>query len=59
MSTRVRLLVFTFGDGRVAVIDMPSLDTPQNTFVVARLGVPQFCLIDQTNPACANTQASP
>lgn len=56
-GTGARLFVTTFDDGRVEVLDMPSLDAPQDVYVVARLGLPQFCLFDLTNPACS--QVSP
>lgn len=36
-----RLFASTFGDGRVAVIDIPDLDRPQDARLVARLGLKQ------------------
>ncbi|QSQ27247.1 hypothetical protein JY651_21050 [Pyxidicoccus parkwayensis] len=36
-----RVFVSTFGDGRVAIIDIPDLDRPQDSRLVARLGTPQ------------------
>ncbi|MFP2931266.1 YncE family protein [Pyxidicoccus sp. 3LG] len=37
-----RLFASTFGDGRVAVIDIPDLDRPQNARLVVRLGAQQL-----------------
>ncbi|MBZ4416613.1 YncE family protein [Myxococcus sp. RHSTA-1-4] len=36
-----RLFASTFSDGRIAVIDIPDLDRPQNARLVARLGTQQ------------------
>ncbi len=36
-----RIFASTFGDGRVAIIDIPDLDRPQNARLVARLGARQ------------------
>ncbi|WIG96718.1 hypothetical protein [Myxococcus sp. SDU36] len=36
-----RIFTSTFGDGRVAIIDIPDLDRPQNARLVARLGARQ------------------
>jgi hypothetical protein len=52
-----RLFATTFGDGRVAVIDIPNLDRPQDARLVARLGAQQLrdprqgtSLCQETNP---------
>lgn len=39
-----RLFVSNFGDGRVAVIDIPELGRPHEARLVAHLGQPQVCL---------------
>ena len=39
-----RLYVTAFGDGRVAVIDIPDLQRPQEARLVAHLGEQQLCL---------------
>jgi hypothetical protein len=39
-----RIYVSNFGDGRVAVVDVPDLDRPKDTRVVAHLGASQLCL---------------
>lgn len=39
-----RLYVSNFTDGRVAVVDVPQLDRPQEARVVAHLGAQQLCL---------------
>lgn len=39
-----RLYVSNFSDGRVAVLDIPSLDRPQEARLVAHLGQSQLCL---------------
>jgi DNA-binding beta-propeller fold protein YncE len=46
-----RLYVTDFGDGRVAVIDLPDLLRPQEARVVAHLGVDQLCLTKPTQTA--------
>lgn len=39
-----RLFVSNFGDGRVAVVDIPDLSRPQDARLVAHLGQVQLCL---------------
>jgi hypothetical protein len=51
-TTRARIFVSTFGDDRVAVLDMPDVNDPQKTYVVARLGLPRFCLFDRNRDDC-------
>jgi hypothetical protein len=50
-----RLFASTFGDGRVAVIDIPDLDRPQNARLVARLGIPQQRDPRQGTSVCQET----
>lgn len=52
-SGGVRIFVSTFGDGRISVLDLPDLAQPQNLRLVARLGRPQVCVTQPTDPACA------
>jgi DNA-binding beta-propeller fold protein YncE len=47
-----RLYVSDFGESRVAVIDMPDLSLPQQSNLVARLGLADVCFVDPTNPSC-------
>jgi len=50
-STGARLYVSDFDDGRVAVIDVPDLNRPQDARLVAHLGAQQLCLTQgQRNP---------
>lgn len=48
-----RLFATNFQDGRVAVIDLPDLATPQSARVVAHLGRQQLCLVRSTDISCA------
>jgi hypothetical protein len=49
-----RIYVSNFGDGRVAVVDLPNLKRPQNARLVALLGASQLCLLKDDNslPGC-------
>jgi hypothetical protein len=47
-----RLFVSDFGDGRVAVVDLPSLSTPSEARLVAHLGARQLCLTTPSDPSC-------
>jgi hypothetical protein len=52
-GTAARLYVSNFGDGRVAVVDVPDLSRPQDARLVAHLGSQQTCLTrGPTSPAC-------
>lgn len=51
-----RLFVSNFGDGRVAVIDLPSLDVPQAAQLVAHLGTQQELDPDQGTTVCQEDQ---
>jgi hypothetical protein len=48
-----RLYVSNFGDGRVAVVDVPDLATPGEARLVAHLGKSQLCLVTPADPSCA------
>lgn len=48
-----RIFAGLFGDGRIAVLDLPDLLQPQDLRLVARMGTPQECLVPSDNPACA------
>ncbi|WP_205519816.1 YncE family protein [Pyxidicoccus caerfyrddinensis] len=50
-----RLFASTFGDGRVAVIDIPDLDRPQDARMVARLGPRQLRDPRQGTSVCQET----
>lgn len=50
-----RLFASTFGDGRIAVIDIPDLDRPQNARLVARLGAAQQRDPRQGTSVCQET----
>ncbi|MFO0597472.1 MAG: hypothetical protein U0228_19345 [Myxococcaceae bacterium] len=55
-----RLFVSLFGDGRIAVIDVPDLDHPQRASLVAHLGSQQLCLTRGVNsPGCIASQEVP
>ncbi len=56
-GSAARLYVGNFGDGRVAVIDVPDLSRPQSARLVAFLGDQQVCLVRGVNsPACQALQ---
>jgi hypothetical protein len=48
----VRIFVTNFADGRVAVVDVPDLDRPQEARLVAHLGQLQTCLTNPTLSSC-------
>ncbi len=50
-----RLFASTFGDGRVAVIDIPNLDRPQDARLVALLGAKQLRDPRQGTSVCQET----
>jgi hypothetical protein len=50
-----RLFVTSFGDSRVAVIDIPDVNRPQQVQLVAFLGAPQTCLVEETDTSCLGT----
>lgn len=54
-SGGARIFVSTFGDGRISVLDLPDLAQPQNLWLVARIGRPQVCVTQPTDPACAES----
>lgn len=48
-----RLFLANFGDGRVAVVDVPDLARPQDARLVAHLGASQACLTQASStPGC-------
>lgn len=48
-----RVYVSDFGDGRVAVIDIPDLSRPQTARLVAHLGAQQLCIVRGVDsPGC-------
>jgi hypothetical protein len=47
-----RIYVSTFGEGRVAVIDLPNLDNPLDARLMAYLGVRQAIDPDQGTSTC-------
>lgn len=47
-----RLFVSCFGDSRVAVIDIPDLNRPDQVQLVAFLGAAQTCLVQETDTSC-------
>jgi hypothetical protein len=52
-GTAARIYVSNFGDGRVAVIDVPDLSRPQEARLVAHLGAQQLCLTrGAASPGC-------
>ncbi|HZI14297.1 MAG TPA: hypothetical protein VE153_28270 [Myxococcus sp.] len=50
-----RLFASTFGDGRIAIIDIPNLDRPQDARLVARLGAQQLRDPRQGTSLCQET----
>lgn len=59
-GTAARLYVSDFGDGRVAVIDVPDLSRPQGARLVAHLGAQQLCLTRGVDsPGCLAQGAPP
>lgn len=52
-ANAARIYVSNFGDGRIAVIDVPDLNRPQGARLVAHLGEQQVCLTrGKTSPGC-------
>jgi hypothetical protein len=51
-SGAARLFVTNFGDGRVAVVDIPSITRPQEARLVAYLGTPQGRDLKQGTSTC-------
>jgi len=55
-----RLYATNFSDGRVAVIDIPDLNRPQEARIAAHLGAQQLCLTrGQNTPGCQGTGVTP
>lgn len=51
-----RLFASNFGDGRIAVLDIPDLDIPQDMRLVAHLGAPQTLDANQGTTVCQESQ---
>lgn len=51
-----RLFASNFGDGRIAILDIPNLDTPQDMRLVAHLGAPQTLDANQGTTVCQESQ---
>ncbi len=56
-GNQARIFVSDFGDGRVAVIDIPDLFHPEQARLVAHLGKVQTCLLQQNDASCLGTTA--
>lgn len=56
-----RIFVSLHGDGRIAVIDVPDLNTPQTARLVAQIGAQQLCLTrGESSPGClASKEVAP
>jgi hypothetical protein len=55
-SASARIFAANFGDGQIAVIDMPNVDAPQGVKVVAHLGLPHVCLDSPSDSKCQEAQ---
>jgi DNA-binding beta-propeller fold protein YncE len=54
-----RLFVTNFSDGRVALIDIPDLDRPQEARIAGYLGAQQLCLTrGSATPGCTSREVS-
>lgn len=51
-GNQARVYVSDEAGGRVAVVDVPDLNSPQTARLVAEVGQPQTCLIQPTDPSC-------
>jgi hypothetical protein len=58
-ANRARLFVTNFGEGRVAVIDIPDLTSPQGAELVAYLGNPQGRDEKQGTSTCEQQETEP
>ena len=59
-ANAARIYVSNFGDGRIAVIDVPDLNRPQGARLVAHLGEQQVCLTrGKTSPGCLASKEVP
>lgn len=52
-----RVYVGLFGEGRIAVVDLPDLNRPEDLRLVARLGTSHACVVNPSARGC--TEASP
>jgi hypothetical protein len=51
-SNQARIYVTDQGDGRVAVVDVTDLESPQKASLVAQIGKPQTCIVQPSDPSC-------
>jgi DNA-binding beta-propeller fold protein YncE len=51
-GTGARIYVSVFGDGRIAVIDLPDYAHPEDVGLVGFIGRRQRCLVNETGRAC-------
>lgn len=49
-----RLYVGLFGEGRIAVVDVPNLQNPEDIRLVARLGASHVCTVNPGSRGCTN-----
>ncbi|HVE87333.1 MAG TPA: hypothetical protein VND93_30965 [Myxococcales bacterium] len=50
-----RVYVGLFGEGRIAVVDVPDLDQPEGAHLVARLGTSHVCVVNPGALGCSET----
>jgi len=50
-----RVYVGLFGEGRIAVVDVPDLDAPDDVRLVARLGTSHVCIVNPSARGCTET----
>ncbi|MGQ0508237.1 MAG: YncE family protein [Myxococcaceae bacterium] len=55
-ANAARVYVSNFGDGNIAVVDLPDLNQPYRAQTVAKLGKPQLCLVRETDRSCREAQ---
>ena len=58
-DTAARVYVSNFGDGRIAVLDVPDLARPQLIRLVAHVGIQQLCLTRGVDSPACRAQVSP
>ena len=49
-----RFYVGLFGEGRIAVVDVPNLENPEDIRLVARLGTSHVCTVNPGSRGCTN-----
>ena len=50
-----RVYIGLFGEGRIAVVDVPDLDAPDDVRLVARLGTSHVCTVNPSALGCTET----